>query len=236
MNIQNKTSTKTALMLTALAAVITLSTVNANAALYDRGNGMIYDSSLNITWLQDANYAKTSGYDADGRMTWQQSTDWAANLVYGGYSDWRLSSAGLIGNTNFSYAGSTDYSYNNTRSEIGHLFLELGNKAYYNTAGQIQSGYGVTDVTFVDGDTNQNVSFLNMQNEVYWEAETYASNPDYAWYFIATSGFQSYNHKSQTYFAWAVHDGDVATVPVPAAAWLMGSGLIGLAGIARRRK
>jgi hypothetical protein len=30
--------------------------------------------------------------------------------------------------------------------------------------------------------------------------------------------------------------GDVAAVPVPAAAWLMGSGLIGLAGITRRKK
>ena len=30
---------------------------NATAALYDRGNGLIYDDVLDITWLQDANYA-----------------------------------------------------------------------------------------------------------------------------------------------------------------------------------
>lgn len=41
----------------------------AQAALWDRGNGMIYDDVLNVTWLQDANYAKTSGYHATGRMT-----------------------------------------------------------------------------------------------------------------------------------------------------------------------
>ena len=29
---------------------------------------MIYGSDLGITWLQDANYAQTSGCDADGRM------------------------------------------------------------------------------------------------------------------------------------------------------------------------
>ena len=29
-----------------------------------------YDTALNITWLADANYAKTSGYDADGLMNW----------------------------------------------------------------------------------------------------------------------------------------------------------------------
>lgn len=32
----------------------------AQAALHDRGGGLIYDDAQNITWLQDANYAKTS--------------------------------------------------------------------------------------------------------------------------------------------------------------------------------
>jgi len=27
---------------------------------------MIYDSDRDSTWLQDANYARTSGYDSDG--------------------------------------------------------------------------------------------------------------------------------------------------------------------------
>ena len=34
---------------------------NSEAALYDRGNGMIYDDVLRITWLQDANYARHPG-------------------------------------------------------------------------------------------------------------------------------------------------------------------------------
>ena len=45
----------------------------AFGALYDRGDGLIYDDVLDITWLQDANYALTSGFDIDGRMTWSQS-------------------------------------------------------------------------------------------------------------------------------------------------------------------
>ena len=36
-------------------------------------------------------------------------------------------------------------------------------------------------------------------------------------------------------YAWAVRDGQVSTVPVPAAAWLLGSGLLGLLGFIRRR-
>ena len=64
--------------------------VSTHAELIDRGGGMIYSTDLNITWLQDANYAQTSGYDADGLMTWDEAMEWVANLSYGGYNDWRL--------------------------------------------------------------------------------------------------------------------------------------------------
>ncbi len=38
----------------------------AEAALMSRLGGLaVYDTDRNITWLKDANYAKTSGYDAD---------------------------------------------------------------------------------------------------------------------------------------------------------------------------
>lgn len=47
----------------------------AQATLTDCGGGLIYDDVLNITWLQDANYAQTSGYDANGRMEWSAAGD-----------------------------------------------------------------------------------------------------------------------------------------------------------------
>jgi hypothetical protein len=50
----------------------------ANAALYSRGNGMVYDDVLKITW----------GPGFGG--TWTNVNAWANNLVYGGYDDWRL--------------------------------------------------------------------------------------------------------------------------------------------------
>lgn len=46
----------------------------ASASLIDRGGGLIYDSTKNNTWLQDANYAKTSGFDADGKMYWADAS------------------------------------------------------------------------------------------------------------------------------------------------------------------
>ncbi len=87
---------------------------SAHAALIDRGGGMIYSTDLNVTWLQDANYARTSGYDADGLMNWNDATAWASNLSYGGYDDWRLPI----------YTGSASTSY----TEMGYLTrVELGN-------------------------------------------------------------------------------------------------------------
>ncbi|MGA1869620.1 MAG: hypothetical protein ACMUJM_13870 [bacterium] len=72
----------------------------AEAILYDRGGGLIYDSVLNITWLENANYVETSGYDndlygydTDGKLSWNDAMTWADTLVYGGFDDWRLPSA-----------------------------------------------------------------------------------------------------------------------------------------------
>lgn len=65
-------------------------TGSAQAALQDRGGGMIYDTTLDITWLQDFNQAQTSGYDSDGFMSWTDANTWAQGLVYGGHDDWRL--------------------------------------------------------------------------------------------------------------------------------------------------
>ena len=47
-------------------AVISFS---ADAALVSRLGGLAYyDTDADLTWLADANYAKSSGYDGDGRM------------------------------------------------------------------------------------------------------------------------------------------------------------------------
>lgn len=69
---------------------------SAVALLIDRGGGLIYDTVLNVTWLQDANYAKTSGYDEDGLMNWYKANVWVEGLSYydsirnTAWTDWRL--------------------------------------------------------------------------------------------------------------------------------------------------
>lgn len=103
---------KTALLLTGLLQVA----LPSAAALINRGGGMIYDEDRNVTWLQDWNYAYTTGYDADGLMTLSEATAWADQLSIGGYTDWRLPTS------------DTCFNQKCVGSEMGHLFYtDLGN-------------------------------------------------------------------------------------------------------------
>ncbi len=158
--------------LIATFAISTFSFSTAHATLIDRGNGMIYDSDQNITWLQDANYAKTSGYDADGRMTWDASMTWVDQLIYGGFSDWRLATITDKGNNgcNWSYNG-TDCGYNvdTSGSELAYLYYNiLGNIADYDINGNHLSNHAI-QFTSADG-----VSFQNVQSYAYWSGTEYA--------------------------------------------------------------
>jgi len=111
-----------------LGSVIILalaSSSTAHAVLIDRGYGLIYDTELNITWLQDANYARTQGLGGTdpafplGQFTWAEAMAWADNLVYAGYSDWRLPTT-LVPDLSCAFFESTGY--NCTGSEMGHLY------------------------------------------------------------------------------------------------------------------
>ncbi|MDG1773237.1 MAG: VPLPA-CTERM sorting domain-containing protein [Oceanicoccus sp.] len=212
---------------------LSLITLSANAALYDRGNGLIYDDVLNITWLQDANYAYTSGYaaanavgsphsgstniQADGRMGWGAAKTWADQLSYGGYDDWRLASAG----------NSPTYGYDVTTGELGHMFYNnLGNTAATSILGNVS----FTDATLGGGTQ----SFVNVQSDAYWLGEEYAPDIGHALAFNTNNGHQHTNGKWYSHYSWAVRAGDVSSVPVPAAAWLFGTALLGLAGVKRK--
>lgn len=86
----------------AVALAFAVGSGTAQATLFDRGGGLIYDDFLDVTWLADANYAKTSNYssgilmDPYGAMEQGRATTWADQLDYYDsvrkvtWSNWRL--------------------------------------------------------------------------------------------------------------------------------------------------
>ena len=218
-----------------VGVLVFLSGSIANAALVDRGGGLIYDSNLNITWLQDANYANTSGHDADGRMSWDDANAWAGSLsIYDpvrdvAWDDWRLPSMDVDGSGFDSTPvicdpdkpGPVASELECRDNEYGYMFYQNG----------------------VSGSASPGL-FTNFSNPYgYWSSTDDTSDlttPDssLAWHYSVSSGDLSISDKSWEWYAWAVHDGDIglSPVPVPAAIWLFGSALVGLGFIGWRKK
>lgn len=198
---------------TLLAAIILntglLTATGTHAALESRLSGLaVYDTDLNLTWLANAN--------TNGVMSWSQANAWAAGLTVGGVSGWRLPNADPSCGPN----------YNCTGSEMGHLFYdELGGEAPQMIGAVHNTSWGL---------------FQNLQDSYYWSGTEAALDSGYAWSFVFGGGYQTVNDgRDWIYgyrlYALAVRPGDIAAVPVPAAAWLLGSGLLGLVGMARRK-
>lgn len=216
----------------------------ANGALVSRlGGAAVYDTDLNITWLANANLAGSNDFGvsgigcgvgcedaplAAGYTGWFPAQSWigAMNTAnYLGYHDWRLPTTLYPDATcsdNNLYA-----SYNCTGSEMGELF--------YNELG----GVAGTSITTTHN-ANYNL-FQNVQSTAYWSGTDSTGTgthfpQDNAFTFDFANGAQAlFSTESRYQYMWAVRPGDVAAVPVPAAVWLFGSGLLGLIAVTRHR-
>ncbi len=211
------------------AATCLLSVTNANAELYSRLNGQaVYDSSLNITWTANANLAATLPFgvanvlpspdsgNQPGSMfgyfsnTWIDSLNAYQDTGYLGFNDWRLTT------DNCASAG-----YLCMDSEFGHLF--------YNDLG------GIAHSPISLGNSPNLSLFTNIiENNWYWTGSL-SGEKIKVFYFGDGSNSRVFGTLAMNQI-WAVRDGDVASIPEPTTAWLLGSGLIILIGATRKRK
>ena len=220
----------------------------AQAALLDRGGGLLYDDVLNITWLQDANYAKTSGYDADGRMSEAGAKSWAENLQFYdvvrnvNYDDWRLASNSPEGHPfhyGWWFAVGDENATQGPPSELSHMYYSnLGLHGYRSSnGGQWGSDFGIFGNGTLSGQNNVGL-VMNLQAGEYLSDAAPAPYPyNRPWTFSTNTGNHQLRLSGELHFSWAVRDGDVAVtaIPEPETYALMLSGL-GLIGFELRRR
>ena len=178
--------------------------------------------------MADANYAFTSGYvgtyetiEDDGRMTWSPANTWVAGLDVAGVTGWRLPDT-----QDHDPSCDRQFSVSNGNNCIGS---EMGNM-FYNVLG------GTANLSITTSHNTNYDLFSNVKRGGYWSGSEYEPDTSYAWYFGMYNGTQTLHVKSTDGYAWAVQSGDVSAVPVPTAVWLFGSGILGLIGVARRKK
>lgn len=217
-----------------MVSVLAMLASSASAALVDRGGGMLYDDVLRVTWLQDANLPRSSGYSVDGRMAWPDAKVWAENLVFGGFSDWRLARNspvnGVTWDHNYSVDGLTDFGYNiaSPNSELAYMFhvnLKLKSR-YAPVTGTEQPDFGVFRNGTMGGAADVGL-VKNLESDAYWSGTLVErSQGSEAWAFATGIGNQGTASFGANFFSWAVRDGDVAIIPLPSGFWLFASGVV----------
>lgn len=203
---------------------------HSQAALEDRGGGLVYDTVLDITWLADGNYAQTSGFHDTGMMSWSDANSWASQVQYAGYNGWRLPNTPISDPTCSQQDRDVgdavvDFGWGCTGSELGHLYQDLG-------------GVGTSSV-LDSGDPDLDL-FVNLMADAsvgppqeYWSNQLNSSR---AFHFHLFNGFQRDIDQLVSMYALLVHDGDITPVPLPAAFWLFAAGMVGFFGFGRQKQ
>ncbi len=236
------------ILTTALASFVFSFAAVSQAELIDRGKGLIYDTVLDITWLQNANLADNDdfgvlGVGPDGQMMYATAEDFIEALNsanYKGFNGWRLPAIlpqeGGVYNDAEEVDGSADSVYNvtlpgtmyagSTQSEFAHLhFTTLGNESIWTTSGSENPNCFSGDCLNNEGPFF-NIYDNDQEDSGYWSGSPMPQSDD-QWVFFFNCGAQCHQSNDSEMFVWPVLDGDVAitatSVPMISmwAVWLL---------------
>ena len=201
-----------------------------------------YDTTLNISWLANANVI--------GQSDFNTARTWANGLDVAGVTGWHLPTLNIdscgtngLGATFWNGGGICGYNVQTSTSDMAHMYLTtLGNLSYSGFTDSYGNGPGLSAPLL-----ENTGPFSNLQAYGYWFSLDHAVDPwtgeantNEAWRYSFYAGRQDNLANTDLLYAWAVHDGDVgqiaAPVPEPETYALMLAGLALIVPLARRRR
>lgn len=206
----------------------------------DLSNGYeaYYDTTLDLTWMADANWAQTSGYDHDGRLSWYDSVKWLRGFSAYDLYGWRLPVANPVNGESYDLQWKTDGStdrgvnYATTASELAHMYyVTLGNSSLWSTDEVYTANPGIIINTgpFKNIDTKiypyQTQSLLDDVNE----QSTVGMGQFVFAFATSTPGMQTLHSIDHHKRAWLVRPGDVTDYIAPPLPGVPEPGTIALA-------